>query len=119
MPNNPDRQILQANHVQETPAPEHEEALVDPDDGGKFGQEWVEADLGFGDELLDPNGLAPNGDPLSHHFPTIKSSGTWLWRGHWYTETSLMMMIRKAPTREDLFPVTDGTTTNSNRTDFW
>jgi len=96
----PDQQILQANRVQETPAPEYEEALVDPNDGGKFDQEWVEADLGFGDELLDPSGVAPNGDPLSHHFPAIKSSGTWLWRGHWYTETSLMMMIRKAPTRK-------------------
>ena len=34
---------------------------------------------------------------FSHCLPELHSSGTRLWRGHWYTEQSLVFMLRSAP----------------------
>ena len=41
-------------------------------------------------------------DSWQHSMPLLQSSGTWLWRGHWYTEQALVAMYRSAPNNKIL-----------------
>ena len=52
---------------------------------------WVDEGIGLGSEFA-----AADGSWL-HEMPQLLSSGTWLWRGHWYTEQAVVAMYRTPP----------------------
>ena len=64
-----------------------EELGIDPDTN------WIDNEVGLGDEFISESSDAD----LSHDIPLLQSTGTWLWRGHWYTEQSMVAMYRTPP----------------------
>ena len=78
----------------------------------------VEPSLSDFSTFIPPYGMDPTGDDsttpgsmmtdellnepeLSHQLPLLHSSGTRLWRGHWYTEQDLVLMVKVSPRKRD------------------
>ena len=56
--------------------------------------EWIDGEIGVGNDFIarhDTDGS------WMHEMPLLQSSGSWLWRGHWYTEQALVAMYRSTP----------------------
>ncbi len=105
-----------ARRRQDLPPPEFEEVLTAPADeiihsppspvevavdsaveGGVVSGTpgvWDDDGLKLGSDFSEPHHLDDPDGPLIHDMPLLQNSGTWLWRGHWYTEQSLVLMYR-------------------------
>lgn len=60
----------------------------------KQSPKWIETDAPH--ELNEDSGDTQTGSALTGNMETL-SSGTRLWRGHWYTELNIVMMRMQAP----------------------
>ncbi len=61
------------------------------------GFEWDNDGLDLETNLDEPHHQLSGDNFLTQRIPLLQSSGTWLWRGHWYTEQSLVLMYRAMP----------------------
>lgn len=110
-----------ASRKQDLPPPELEHKLNLPEEGAfsptdskgdssggsaSVGElvtdDWSGDEVHLGNEFSDSLSLDESGTSWDHEMPTLQSSGTWLWRGHWYTEQSLVLMYRAMPNNKIL-----------------
>ena len=96
------------------PAPSHEGLMQDAgasslESESPPPEEWVVGGIPKGVPLVEPDRFFPEHGPLTHYFQRLDSSGTRLWRGHWYTEQAAVAMIRMQPHLKTLsHDLTDG-----------